>query len=276
MSDEIAEVLAGERQWCVVHGNCREVMASMPDASVDHVITDPPYSEQVHKSVRGGGRHRLHNAATAPRVVDLGFEHLDDATRLACAIQFARLVKRWILAFSDVESAHLWQRDLVDAGLRYRRTGAWLRIGGAPQFSGDGPAAGFEAIAMAHRPGRSRWNGGGHAAVYTHPIVANRIGQRGSRCHTAQKPLALMLELVELFADPGDIILDPFAGSGTTLVAAMRLGRRAIGIELDAAHCATARERCEAEADGSTLQARRAGQVPMFGGSRGHEDAGNE
>lgn len=103
---------------------------------------------------------------------------------------------------------------------------------------------------MAHRPGRSRWNGGGARAVYAYATVLNR-GGKSPRAHTAQKPLSLMVELVGLFADPGEVILDPYAGSGTTGVAAIRLGRRAILVERDPAHAETARRRCEeAEAVG--------------------------
>ena len=153
---------------------------------------------------------------------------------------------------------------MTRAGLRYKRTGAWHRIGGAPQFSGDRPASGFEAITICHAKGRSKWNGGGHAALWSHPIVSNRLGQRGSRLHTAQKPLSLMLELVDLFTDPGDLILDPFSGSGTTGVAAIRLGRRYIGIEMDEVYAVTSRERLAAEVQGLDLRAARAGQLGLF------------
>ena len=71
--------------------------------------------------------------------------------------------------------------------------------------------------------------------------------------------------LLEDFTDPGDLVLDPFAGSGSTLVAAMRAGRRAIGIEMQEQWCAVAAERLEAERSGNTLAAQRAGQLPMFG-----------
>jgi site-specific DNA-methyltransferase (adenine-specific) len=83
--------------------------------------------------------------------------------------------------------------------------------------------------------------------------------------HPTTKPIALMLELVSLFTDPGEVILDPFAGSGTTLVAALRLGRRAIGVEKDHRYAEIARERCRAEEQGLSLRDARAGQIPMFG-----------
>lgn len=271
----VADVLSGASRWCVVQGDLREVLLTMPDGCVDHVITDPPYSEQVHRSVRSSRRNGLPDAAAfaccTRRVVDLGFAHLDDDTRQIASDHVERLVRRWALVFSDIEHAHEWREALVDGRadpqLRYKRTGVWRRLGGAPQFTGDKPAAGVEAITMVHRKGRSRWNGGGHAAVYEHAIVANRLGERGSRVHPTQKPEPLMLELVALFTDPDDIILDPFCGSGTTGVAALRLGRRFVGVELQAEHVATARERLGAEERGSTLQAARAGQTALFGGT---------
>ena len=73
-----------------------------------------------------------------------------------------------------------------------------------------------------------------------------------------------MLELVELFTDPGDLLPDPFCGSGTTGVACLRLGRRFIGIEKDAKYAAIARERLEAETNGLSLRDARAGQIGMF------------
>jgi site-specific DNA-methyltransferase (adenine-specific) len=73
-----------------------------------------------------------------------------------------------------------------------------------------------------------------------------------------------MLELVELFTDAGELVLDPFCGSGTTGVACLRLGRRFIGIEKDEGFARIATERLEAESQGLTLRAARAGQMPLF------------
>ena len=221
------------------HGRCEDVLPTLEP--VAHIITDPPYSEHVHGAARSsrmqsandrGGRY----GADTRRVVDLGFEHLTPDLRAVCAAEFARLAQRWVLVFSDVESTHLWRDDLTTAGLDYVRTGAWVKLGSTPQFSGDRPATGFEAVTICHPKGRKRWNGGGKHAVWTHPIVLDR-GRTGARLHTTQKPHELMQELVGLFTDEGETILDPFAGSGTTLVAARMLGRKSIGIEESERYC---------------------------------------
>lgn len=268
-----ADVIDGRARWCVVHGECLGVLPTIE--RVDHCITDPPYSAHVHAKSRAGARKtplRDGNGHLSPcaidREVDFGFEHLTAVTRRGVAAECARVARRWSLAFCDVESSHLWRRSFVAAGLDYCRTGAWVKIGATPQFTGDRPGTGFEAIVIAHAKGRKRWNGGGKHGVWSHLTVIDRGSPSGTaeRVHTTQKPLPLMMELVELFTDPDEVILDPFAGSGTTGVAALRLGRRFVGIERDEKYAAVARERLAAEANGTTMQAARAGQTALFGG----------
>lgn len=232
----------------VIHGQAEDVLPTLE--AVDHFIADPPYSEQTHGNVRSskmrandrGGRY----GSDTRRQVELGFEHLTDELRRFLAEQAARLTRRWVLVFSDVESDYLWRQDLVNAGLDYVRTGAWVKTGSTPQFSGDRPATAFEAITIAHPKGRKRWNGGGAHALWSVPIVLNR-SRKDPRWHTTQKPLPLMSALVEQFTDPGEVILDPTAGSGTTGVAAKRYGRRAILVERNEAHCESAALRLEQE-----------------------------
>ncbi len=236
-------VCEGRLDYTVVPGDCAELLPLLVDKGVDHVITDPPYSSDVHRGMRAGKRAEMPSArdarARTRQATDLGFAHITPELRALVAQHAARVARRWSLVFSDVESVHLWRRDLEAAGLTYRRTGAWMRLGGAPQLSGDRPAAGFEAIAIAHPKGRSKWNGGGKAGVWSHAVVINRVGRGGRkegviplRVNEAQKPLGLMLDLVAQFTEPGDLVLDPFCGSGTTGVACAQLGRRFIGFEL--------------------------------------------
>lgn len=229
------------------HGDCRFVLEYIN--SVDHVITDPPYSDYVHSKSRRGGATAPSldgNGRAAPssfsRVKEFGFDAMTSDLRVFCGEAFGRLAYRWVLVFSDVESHKDWEIALTLGGLDYVRCGAWVKLGATPQFTGDRPATGFEAVTIAHQRGRKRWNGGGHHAVWSHPIVLNR-GGNDPRLHTTQKPESLMCELVSLFSDPGESILDPFAGSGTTLIAAKRLGRKAIGIEREEKYCEVAANR---------------------------------
>lgn len=236
----------------IYHGDCRDILPTLQ--CVDVVITDPPYSEYVHgKSRRGGaeaGSLKTGNGKQPPssfsRVKEFGFDSLGTATRERAAMEFARVCARWVLVFSDIESSHLWREDLVAFGLDYVRTGAWVKLGATPQFTGDRPAAGFESITIAHPKGKKRWNGGGTHAVWPVPIVLNR-SHSDPRLHTTQKPAELMRRLITLFSDEGETILDAFMGSGTTLAEAKRLGRKAIGIELEEKYCEIAVNRLRQE-----------------------------
>lgn len=261
-------VLNGEARHVLSRSNCLDSMRFLPDKSVDFVCIDPPYSRGVHASVRSAKRNELPDADLSEcrtrRVVDLGFEHLRPEVRRAAAREFARIARGWVAAFSDIESCHLWRISLEAAGLPYIRTSVWHRLDGAPQFSGDRPASAVECITLAHPTGRKSWNGGGKAGFYEFPIVLNRSGHRGSRVHPTQKPIELMLALIEDFTDADDLVLDGFMGSGTTGVAALQLGRRFIGMERDETHYKTACDRIAAHLNSSNIAAHRAGQEPLF------------
>jgi DNA modification methylase len=202
---------------------------SLGEKSVDVIITDPPYTQHVHSKQRRG----LDEGTS-----DLAFPPFTDSDVYRAAGVFARVVRRWVVVFCAIEDAGRWSNLLVGAGLEYVRTGAWIKPDGMPQFTGDRPAAGFEAIVIAHPPGRKRWNGGGKHGVWTFPK-----GEGVKVQHPTTKPLGLMEALVRDFTDEGDLVLDPFAGSGTTGVACRRLGRRFLGWERDPRYAAIAEKR---------------------------------
>lgn len=235
----------------IYHGDCREILPTLE--KVDHVITDPPYDRDIYMRAkttadRRKGAGSLRNAQ--PRGVTLekfavgAIGHIDDALMAAVAGEARRIVRRWTLVFSDAESAHRWRFAIEAAGLRYVRTGAWAKPNAMPQMSGDRPAQGFEPCTIAHAAGRTRWNGGGRPALWTYYVA----GGNERPDHPCPKPEPLMVELVALFTDAGETILDPFMGSGTTLVAAKRLGRKAIGIEREEKYCEIAVKRLRQEA----------------------------
>jgi site-specific DNA-methyltransferase (adenine-specific) len=222
----------------VVHlGDCIEGLRSLPDKSVGVVLTDPPYSARVHA---GKGSERRNDGG---KIEALDFGCLTARDRLTLAREFVRVGRRWIVTFCDEESVFLWMAALVRAGAEWCCKGTWVKEGAAPRMDGTRPAYGTEAICIAHAPlerGCTRWNGGGKVATYSASI------QEAGREHPTQKPLALMEALVRDFTDPGETVLDPFAGSGTTGVACKRLGRSFIGWERDPKYHAIAVKRIEA------------------------------
>lgn len=239
----------------IYHGDCREILPKLQ--AVDHTITDPPYARDVYvrlampNTKKGsetpdlllGESFALNNGGRLGQLAAGAIGSIDDLLD-EVATWIAEATKRWALVFSDVESCHLWREQLEGNGLRYVRTGAWVKPDAMPQMTGDRPSVGFEPCTIAHAKGPMRWNGGGRQAIWTYNTVKG--SQRPD--HPCPKPLPLMLELVDLFTDYGDLILDPFMGSGTTLVAAKEGGRRAIGIELEEKWCEGAKRRLESTA----------------------------
>jgi hypothetical protein len=223
----------------IYHGNCRVILPLI--GTVTHVISDPPYSDETHsktwrsKKMASQGYQRVSAAHDG-----LGFEAITDVQVREFLTWCAANVERWVIAFSDIEGVWRWMSLLRSCGLEYVRACVWDKVDGTPQLTGDRPAVGAEAIVCGHPAGRKRWNGGGKRGVYRH---ATNGSSRGAKPHPSTKPDGLMLELMADFTDPGDLVLDPFMGSGTTLAAAKRLGRRAIGIELDEKYCEVAANR---------------------------------
>jgi site-specific DNA-methyltransferase (adenine-specific) len=218
------------------YADCRDVLPTL--AAVDHLITDPPYDAAIYGRLdsllsQSQGSDRQHTAAR--QLADGEIGSLDDLV-VPLSAHAARLVRRWSLVFSDVETCPRWRDALTANGLRYVRTGAWVKPDSMPQLTGDRPAVGFEPLTICHAPGKLRWNGGGRSAVWVVPTARGLHRPE----HPCPKPEALIAQLIAEFTDPGDVILDPFAGSGTTGVAAKRLGRKAILIERRVEYCAVA------------------------------------
>ena len=223
-------------------GDCLDIMPKL--APVKHVITDPPYEEQAHTKGRrrAVGTVRSGNANVGwkgrggeTRIEVLPFAAITETLRSRSAYEIARLAQAWALVFCQAEAAHIWDRELQRGGHTSRRWCVWIKPDGQPQFSGDRPGVGYETIVTTHTKGRSVWNGGGRVGVFN--FIKNVSGSKRPQYHPTEKPLLLMRELVRLFTNEGDTILDPFMGSGSTLVAAKSLGRKAIGIELSKDWC---------------------------------------
>lgn len=223
--------------WTLHLGDCIEGMRAMPEKSVGHIIVDPPFSDRVHRRLGMEGRAD----GIKPRDV-LSFGHLTREVAQELAVEYCRTANRWIIIFCDELSFGVWVDSIEAAGGEYVRKGTYVKADAMPQMSGDRPATGTEEIVIAHaarQAGRLRWNGGGKAAVYRGNAQESGI----PRVHPCQKPIWLMRALVTDFTDPGELVLDSHAGSGTTGAACIELGRDFIGFEKDPKHHATATAR---------------------------------
>jgi site-specific DNA-methyltransferase (adenine-specific) len=201
----------------IIHGNCIEVMRAMPAGTVDFILTDPPY---ITKYRNRDGQKVLNddNAAWLPNSAAEMHRVLKDD---AFAISFYGWPKvdlffaAWKSAGFRIGGHIVFRKPYASksAFLQYRHEGAYLLLKGNPPTP-DSPL-----------PDVMDW-------TYT-----------GNKLHPTQKSIHILKPLIEAFSAPGNLVLDPFAGSGSTCVAARRTGRRFIGIELDSIHHQTATSR---------------------------------
>lgn len=203
-------------------GDCLEVLPTL--GRFGACLTDPPY-EQISQD-RIGGIKRNDGGTVTEKLTFAGIDLIRD---LVCQ-QVAAKCDGWGLFFCTSEGVAPWRDAIEAANMKYKTPMIWVKPDAMPKFNGQGPALGHENIVSCWAgTGHSRWNGGGRRGVFTH--IVNDPGRHG--VHPTEKPVPLMRELVDLFTNLGDIVCDPFMGSGTTGVAAAAMGRSFIGIEQD-------------------------------------------
>jgi site-specific DNA-methyltransferase (adenine-specific) len=183
-------------------------------------VTDPPFAEKTHKGARGRG------ASTGGKHVLVNFDALETDEFLSIAAMLVDASRRWVVMTCDWRHA----AQVEQSALPVVRLGVWTKVDPAPQFTGDRPGTGWEAILFLHREGAKWWNGGGRSSVWHTKIVKNNASV------SSEKPIDLVSDFVRLFSDPGELVLDPFLGSGTTGVASVREGRHFVGCEINPKH----------------------------------------
>lgn len=194
-------------------GDALEILPTL--GKVDHVITDPPYAANTHKQAktnRGKG--------WGTQLVD--FAHLTDEAFDNIAEMCLTAADAWVVMTCDYRhAARMYDHE------RFVRLGVWVKPNPMPQISGDRPGQGFETVLIMHAGGRRKeWHRGGGSGVWTYPICS------GAEVST-QKPLRLVRAFLADFTAPGETILDPFTGGGTTGTAAVLMGRKFVGVEID-------------------------------------------
>ena len=260
----IDQVLSGEASWCVVCGDALEIVRANPLHGVDAVVTDPPYASgartEATKQQREDGM--LRGARWSNRPIDTdqmtttGFVWLvrEVATALRpCLVDgggFFSFIdwRQWPNLVGAVESADyrinkmiVWDKETFGMGNGFRNQHELVLFA----------SKGVPNIAAADTPDVLRFR------------------REDNQWHPSPKPVPLMEALLRVPVKRGGLVVDPFCGAGSTLVAARRLGIRAIGFEVNEEHARTARDRIRADETSSSIEAARAGQTALFGGQHG-------
>ncbi|MFC6627318.1 hypothetical protein [Sphingomonas yabuuchiae] len=128
-------------------GDCLHILPTL--APVDHVISDPPYEDELHAAVgkfatlRNDGKSYASN-----RLTSFGFEGVN-ADRSAIAAECVRLSQGWVILFTLAEGVRAWRDDLQAVGAKYDTCLAWVKPDSTPRMNGQGAARGFECAVTA-------------------------------------------------------------------------------------------------------------------------------
>ncbi len=244
----------------IISGDCIETMQSLPEASVDMVFADPPYNLQLE-----GELHRPNNSRVDG--VEEAWDRFDDFA------SYDRFSEAWLSAARRIlkPEGTLWvigsYHNIFRVGARLQDLGYWIlndvvwrKTNPMPNFRGRRFTNAHETMIWCarDREGRYRFNYEAMKSLnddlqmrsdWLLPICSG--GERlkdggGKKAHPTQKPEALLHRVILASTQPGDLVLDPFFGTGTTGVVAKRLGRNYIGIERDPGYIAAAEKRLSA------------------------------
>lgn len=214
--------------WEVRHGDCRDVMRSLPSESVDVVVTDPPYGLDFPY---------------------IGYQDTRDNLRALIADflpEARRVARRRVIVLCGPTQIGLYPEPDWVCAITWRTTATFGRAGynqWTPVLLYGKDVDGFGSVNGILKSDTFQCEG------------AEGVGfTRGDeeRKHTCPKPLGLMRPILRRYVEPRSIVLDPFTGSGTTGVVSVADGHRFIGIEREAVYCDIARRRiADAAAQGN-------------------------
>ena len=243
----------------ILPGNCIEILARLPENSVDLVFADPPYNLQLSQEL--WRPNRTHVGA----VVDAwdkftSFEEYDRFTRLwlsACQRVLKQTGTLWVIG--TYHNIYRLGTILQDLGFWILNDVIFIKTNPMPNFRGVRFTNAHETLIWAQKEKGAQYTFNYHVmkslnddlqmrSDWLLPICTGkeRIKANGIKAHSTQKPEALLYRVLLASTRPGDVVLDPFFGSGTTGAVAKKLGRHFIGIERDESYIKIARSRISA------------------------------
>jgi modification methylase len=264
----------------ILVGDCIEHMLALPEGSVDLIFADPPYNLQLEQSLTRPDQSRV-DAVDDEWDKFESFAHYDVFTR-AWLMAARRLLKPdgaiWVIG--SYHNVFRVGAALQDLDFWLLNDVIWRKANPMPNFRGTRFTNAHETLIWAARSRRSRvtFNYEGLKAGndetqmrsdWLFPICSGgeRLREGADKVHPTQKPEALIHRVIAATTRAGDVVLDPFFGTGTTGAVAKRLGRRFIGIERERAYVAAALQRlaairpCPADAVAPTLPRRSAPRI---------------
>jgi hypothetical protein len=207
-------------------GRWQDTLADI--APVAAVITDPPYTSRVEFGYRSGTMIK-NGVGKAIRKPTIPYAAITETDAVEFAAWATAKAQNWIVAFND-HIGWKWLADAIESrGWYVFSPVVWLARNSTPRFCGDGPNDSCEYIVVA-RP-RKVVKCGSLPGYYDVMRMSSLAGE--SESLVGQKPLQLMQAIVRDYTSHGGTVCDPYAGSGSTLRAAVIEGRRAIGSEMD-------------------------------------------
>jgi modification methylase len=242
----------------IIIGDCIAAMNALPAGSVDLIFADPPYNLQL-----GGDLHRPDGSQVDACDDDwdkfASFQTYDDFTR--AWLKAARRLLKPDGAIWTIGSYHNIFRvgaALQDEGYWILNDIVWRKANPMPNFKGTRFTNAHETLIWASKSENSRYCFNYHAMKVMNddlqmrsdwliPICNGneRLKDAGTKAHPTQKPEALLYRIIVACTRPGDIVLDPFFGTGTTGAVAKLLGRQWIGIDRDANYARLAQQRID-------------------------------
>lgn len=241
----------------VIEGDCVEVMKALPDGCADVIFADPPYNLQLQRELRRPNNSKV-DAVDDAWDQFASFDEYDVFTH-AWLGEAHRLLKEdgtlWVIG--SYHNIFRVGTILQDLGFWILNDIVWRKTNPMPNFRGRRFTNAHETLIWANKGPKKGYTFNYEAmkvlnddlqmrSDWTIPICAGAERLRdatGEKAHSTQKPEALLHRVLVSSTKPGDVVLDPFFGTGTSGAVARRLGRSYIGIERDAAYARIARER---------------------------------
>lgn len=213
-------------KYKLVNGDCMEFMASIPDNSVDLIVTDPPYKTTSRGGTGNSGGMCKKEIFSKGQV----FKH-NDMKMSDYMPELFRILKDGSHFYIMTNQVNLYEMLTVakETGFHFTKSLIWNK---GNKIMGQAYMSQFEYILFFRKGKFKRINNCGTADILDVPNKKTK-GEDGKNLHDTEKPVELMRILIENSSNEGDIVLDPFMGVGSTVLASIETERRGIGVELD-------------------------------------------